>query len=461
MKRTTFFLVLALSFCFLSVSGQEAAGLRVCDENPRYWEYHGKPVLLLGGSDEDNLFQMPGVEDQLNLLASMGGNYVRNTMSCRDSGNVWPFGLDPGTGLYDLNRWNDEYWNRFSNFLEQTHQRQIFVQVEVWATFDFYREYWDRNPFNPAMNVTYSSYRTKLPEKVETHPVYCDNSFFWSIPAHDNNMPVLEYQQRFVDKLLEYSLAYDHVFYCIDNETSVTSLWGKFWSGYIRKKAAEQGKTVHVTEMWDPWDLDHISHRESFDHPETYSFVEISQNNHQRGETHWTNGMRQIERLEKAGYLRPVHNVKTYGATGGRHGGGTHDGIEKVVRSTLFGSAAVRFHRPSSGLGLNDTAQRIIRGLRMATGEIDFFRAAPHNDLLKERTENEAYCRAIPGREYLVYIPIAGRVILELAPGGADPRVRRMELLEGEWTGVKTDRSGNGLLLESDARHTIYVIKTD
>jgi len=26
--------------------------------NPRYWQYKGRPVLLLGGSREDNLFQM-------------------------------------------------------------------------------------------------------------------------------------------------------------------------------------------------------------------------------------------------------------------------------------------------------------------------------------------------------------------------------------------------------------------
>ena len=31
----------------------------VYKENPRYWQYKGRPVLLLGGSVEDNLFQIP------------------------------------------------------------------------------------------------------------------------------------------------------------------------------------------------------------------------------------------------------------------------------------------------------------------------------------------------------------------------------------------------------------------
>ena len=454
--------IIALILILVSCSNGEAPGDRkgidISRTCPQYWEYNGVPVMLLGGSDEDNLFQVPGLEEQLDLLASVGGNYVRNTMSSRDSGNVWPFRLDPETRKYDLREWDEEYWNRFSRFLELTSQRDIIVQVEVWATFDFYRDNWAVNPFNPVNNTSYTTERTKLPAEVNTHPVYCDNPFFWSVPSQHNNMPVLEYQQRYVDKLLSYSLEYNHVLYCIDNETSVTSEWGKFWSGYIRKKAAEKGTLVHVTEMWDPWDLDHISHRESFDHPETYSFVEISQNNHQRGEQHWQNGLRQIEKLKAAGCLRPVNNVKTYGSDGGQHGGGTHNGIQKFIRSTLFGSAAVRFHRPPSGLGLSDTAQAVIRSVRMATERIDFFRAEPHNDLLGGREENEAYCRAVPGKDYLVYFPDTGQVTLDPGVKRGVFTVDRLDILTGDWATTESERSGQMMTLASPGKHIMYVI---
>jgi hypothetical protein len=54
-----------------------------------YWQYQGRPVLLIGGSNQDNLFNHPnlgsaGLEAHLDLLVSAGGNYVRNTMSSRD-----------------------------------------------------------------------------------------------------------------------------------------------------------------------------------------------------------------------------------------------------------------------------------------------------------------------------------------------------------------------------------------
>ncbi|MDF1574072.1 MAG: hypothetical protein P1P86_02630 [Bacteroidales bacterium] len=447
-------------FCSWSViNAQEPTGLQVSREFPQYWEYHGEPVLLLGGSDEDNLFQLPGLEEQLDLLLSAGGNYVRNTMSSRDSGNVWAFYFDAEKGKYDLNRWNPEYWRRFGELLKLSSERGIVVQVELWATFDFYRENWDKNPFNPKNNTNYTAERTKLPLEVSTHPTFCDNPFFWSVPACQNNMPLLNYQQRFIDKILSLSLEYDHVLYCIDNETSVTSEWGRFWSDYIRKKAAEQGRSIHVTEMWDPWDLDHISHRETFDHPETYSFVEISQNNHQRGQNQWDNGLRQIRKLKNAGNLRPVNNVKTYGNDLGTHGGGTQNGIQSFIRSTLFGSAAVRFHRPTSGLGLGDTARAVIHSMRMATSRIDFFHAEPHNELLLQREENEAYCRAVPGKEYLVYFPESG--IVELDPGKSESgwEVQQLEILSGKWKKPEVKASETLLILQSPGKHFIFMIQ--
>jgi hypothetical protein len=36
-------------------------------QNPRYWQYKGKPVLLLGGTKDDNLFQIPDLKEHLDL----------------------------------------------------------------------------------------------------------------------------------------------------------------------------------------------------------------------------------------------------------------------------------------------------------------------------------------------------------------------------------------------------------
>ena len=70
---------------------------------PQYWMYNGQETLLLRGSTEDNLFQLENLKEQLDFLVSVGSNYVRNTMSSRDTGNGWPF-LKNNEGQYDLEK---------------------------------------------------------------------------------------------------------------------------------------------------------------------------------------------------------------------------------------------------------------------------------------------------------------------------------------------------------------------
>jgi len=417
-------------------------GIDIYPANPRYWQYRGRPVLLLGGSVEDNLFQIPDLSEHLDLLANAGGNYVRCTMSSRDEGNVWPFARHGD--LYDLDSWNPDYWLRFATFLEETHRRGIVVQIELWATFDFYRENWDLNPFNPKNNVNYTVRETRLPKVVKTHPVKTDNNFFWSVPAEKNRQKVLHYQQRFVDRVLAYSLQYGHVLYCMDNETSVTPEWGAYWARYVRQAAENAGKTVHVTEMWDPHDLNHAMHRATFDHPETYTLVDVSQNNHQTGQRHYNGALHARKRLDTE--PRPMNNVKVYGADGGRFGN-TRDGVERFWRNIFSGAASVRFHRPSSGIGLGELAQRMIRGARDVTDSFAFYRCEPRPDLLSEREEDEAYCLAEPGCAYAVYFPDGGDVLLDLGGTEGTLDLRWYDVEEAQWGEVARIQGGRACRL--------------
>jgi len=308
--------------------------------------------------------------------------------------------------------------------LKWTNERDIIVQIEVWATFDYYRDNWAANPFNPKNNVNYTAKETGLPLQVNSHPVATQNNFFWSVPAERNRKTVLKYQQRFVDKILSYSLRYGNVLYCMDNETSVTPEWGKYWSERIKSEAKAAGVKVHTTEMWDKWDLAHKQHNPTFDHPETYSFVDISQNNHQKGQTHWDNAQRQRARIAKK--VRPLNNVKIYGADTGRFGN-DRDGMERF--------------RPDSGQGLGKNAQANIRSMRMITDEIDIFKCKPHNDLLSDRSPNEAYCTANPGKVYAVYFPDGGEVKLDVGALKKGATIRWLDVMKSRWT-QKQDFSG-------------------
>jgi hypothetical protein len=51
-----------------------AQGIQPYEKNPFYWEFRGKPCLLVGGSVDDDLFQVSWFEPHLDTLAACGGN---------------------------------------------------------------------------------------------------------------------------------------------------------------------------------------------------------------------------------------------------------------------------------------------------------------------------------------------------------------------------------------------------
>ncbi len=467
-----FFIVISVSWYLVIQLGQQhiapnemaqkiSSPIQPSMSHKQYWSMNGKNIMLLGGSVEDNLFQYQNIVEHLDSVKSVGGNYVRNTMSSRDEGNVWAFAKNEEE-RYDLRKWNDEYWGRFERFLKACSERDIIVQIELWATFDFYRENWDVNPFNPKNNVNYSVERVQIPTEVNSHPILTENNFFWSVPTQESNLGLLEFQQKFIDKVLSHSLKYDNILYCMDNETSVTSEWGKFWSLYIKKIAKEQNKKIYTTEMWDPWNLDHVAHRETFDHPEIYDFVDISQNNHKTGDAHWNNGLAQIGRLKKSNMLRPLNNVKVYGNDGGRHKT-TQNAIESFMRNVLFGAASTRFHRPPSGQGLNDIAQNVIKGARSYIDQSDFYNALPSNHLLSEREDNEAFCRAIEGVEYAIYFPDGGQVELQTTIDVGEISIKWLDILSAQWTEPTTlpVQNSSATIVAPDKKNYLAFLKYD
>jgi len=414
----------------LAADGSEDNRIKPYAKNPYYWQYKGKPVLLLGGTVDDNLFQIPELVAHLDLLASVGGNYVRNTMSARDPGNVQPFAKTGSGDKYDLNVVNEEYWRRFETLLAETAKRDIIVQIEIWATFDYYRDLWARSPFNPNNNINYTAKQSGLPLAVNSHPVKARNDFFRSAPGAKDLGVVRAYQEKFVAKILQHSLKYDHVLYCMDNETAVTPKWGAYWADFIRRTAKKGVRQVELTEMWDPWDVNHPKHNATVDHPETYTFIDVSQNNHRKGQAHYDNPQRIRRRIK--GRPRPINNVKIYGADGGRFGN-TRDGVERFWRNVFGGLASARFHRPPSGIGLTKTAQRMIRSARQVTDALDIFACHPRNDLLTDRQDNETYCLANPPREYAVYFPAAGDVVLDTKSSPRPRRLRWFDIDAGTW----------------------------
>ncbi len=413
--------------------------IRPSKEDPRYWEYKGEQVLLLGGSKDDNLFQIANLEEHLDDLQAVGGNYIRNTLSARDSGNVMRF-LIQSDGLYDLDKWNPEYWQRFETMLALCSERDIIVQLEIWDRFDYSRENWVENPWKPENNINYSEEESGLAKEYPDHPAGDKQPFFHSIPGMPKYTEKLDvvrsYQEKYIDKLLSYTLNYGNVLYCMDNETSTPPEWGRYWMAYIDSVAKERGREIFLTDMFDRFFSPQKcpSCLEALSMPDIYTFLDASQiNSRHTNQSHWDTLQWIIKERDKFP-LRPVNNTKIYGGMNSNWGSGSNeDGVERFCRVVLGGCASARHHRPFHGNGLNEKAQASIKAVRKVETLVKFWDVTPRMDLLSEREENEAYIAAVEGENYIIYFTHGGAVDLDLSSYEKPFTLHWVSVDSGEW----------------------------
>ena len=462
------FLILGILFsqCRSSQKLFTQEAIKVYEENPYYWQYKGEPVLLTGGSKEDNLFNHPeNLEKHLDLLKENGGNYVRNTMSSRDPGNPWAF-KKLENGLFDLDQWDEEYWDRFENFLKMCYSRDIIVQLEIWDPWDYFKSEasagfgpenvgWESCPFNPILNINYNAEETGLASEIDyfsgRRP--SDHVFFHSVPELKNIPRVLHYQERFVEKLLSIALLYPNVLYCMNNEIGEPHEWGRYWARFIRNISQEKGKEVFITDMRRNSNFTSEEQKRLLNDREHYDYFEISQVNSNTDQEHYD--MIKGIREQLLNNPIPINSVKVYGGNIGRWTVSVEEGTKRFWRIIFAGCASVRFHRegPSEhffGIGLSDLAQTHIRSMKMFTEKFHVFSCTPLNDLLTNRDSNEAYCLADPGKQYAaVYFPGYGDVQLWLNQTKGIWEINWLDILNNAWMEAVTLESSEFITLQT------------
>lgn len=470
-------IVLLLAIPLITISCKSTGSIndyiRPYSDNPYYWQYNGDPMILLGGTWQDNLFNHPtGLERHLDLLLENGGNYVRNTMSHRNTGNVYAYAqID---GKYDLDQFNEEYWKRFENFLSMAHDRNIIVQIEVFDPWDLFENHeaqggWSTNPYNPDNNINYTSEESGLPTVVDYAPggSPSDHPFFSSVPELDNNKVVLSYQKAYVDRMLSLSLEYPNVIYCIQNESGEELAFGDFWADYIHQKAEEARRPVYVTDMRRSADLTSSDHYHIYDNAERFNYLDVSQNSWTTGQHHYNQIIFVRDYISDA--IRPINTIKIYNRDG------DEESVVRLFRIVFAGGASARFHRPAFrddidaqeistnwGLGLGPRAQTTIRSARMLTDSFDLFASRPYNELLSEREDNEAYVLAQPGEQYAVYFPDGGNVILNVSDAQGSLQLRWLNINTSKWLDTQYEEGGGSIILQAPGSgHWAVVIQKD
>ncbi len=476
----------------LILAGPAMARIQPYGENPFYWEYDGQPVLLIGASDRDNLFQWAGegtkLTDHLDLLASCGGNYVRCTMSSREytsEGFRWdvlPYPFAKAGGKYDLRRWNDVYWNKLSTLLSEARKRGIIVQIELWDRWNESGDStksgngWYDSPWNPNNNVNYKWSDSPLlkPGKTDFY-----NSFHYA--ALKNDPVLLPLQQRFVGKIIDTVIdgGFDNVIYQIDNESGIGDeslepdpYWARFAREYARSKGSGELYICTQRRFHSPTPYKTKTFRD-WNNPEirvpildaAFNYCDISQNNGTVGQAHYDNLLWFRSKVREYG-PRPINNVKAYhfnwpigGNFRNRTPGTDAEAGARLWRAVFAGAASFRFHRRTyfrrsgilDGLGLSVLARQHLRSMRLFLEGVSLFSMDPHNDLLSGRSDDEAYCLAEPGRQYTVFFTgCADRsVVLNLADCSGELRLRWLDVAQSRWSNGDKTVKGDACMLHS------------
>jgi len=469
MHRVTYigsWMLLLVACCACRGENLENNGIRPYLENPRYWQYQGKPVMLLGGNKWDAPFFVRDQESVYDDLQAVGGNYLRYILKQRlgDAGRVtklvsiFPF-RKISNGKYDLNQWSDDYWNRFDSGLQMCRDRDIIAQVTLWDHFDFYREEWEISPWNPKNNVNYTSSESGLTTSYPVHPGRDTNPFMKTVPTMQNNAVVLEFQKKLIGKMMSITLNYSNVLYNMANEGNPgQEKWDHWWCSFIRSKASAAGKTIYTTTMFDKQNWDPV-----VNDPKIYTYVEGSKVGSRwtaTDQTQYDVGIGLVSGTN-AKQVRPVNAVKIRTQKIVKHA------QERLWRPLMAGFAALSHHRTTDGtytaggprsgddnhasntylmggLGLEKDAINNIKAMRAFTDVVIPWETMPRQDLLTNRSEDEAYLLAKVGQVYGLYFVDTGSVGLKLDGVSGKFRLRWIDIAAGGFVGAEQTLAAGG-----------------
>ncbi|MBN2593375.1 MAG: hypothetical protein JXA81_07705 [Sedimentisphaerales bacterium] len=466
----------------------------------RYWKYNGWRVLLLGGwnhghnpfidHDTDNDKDNQGVstpaqiKNAMDELVAAGGNYLRCVLDPGMAAGVQGFDFcAKSDNKYNLNKMTGPFWERIEMFIAEAKKRDIIVQLEVWDRFDLIDGSWGGwpvSPWNPKNNTNYTTASSGL---AQSYRSYNAHPFLEGIPGHpkyENSSEsgkqkydlVRSYQDKFIDKLLSITLQYNNVLYCMNNETHADPAWGQHWMKFIEDKAGALGKSVSTTDMFDD-----VFNAESsrgltyqLSNRDKYDYIDISQaNSRHADEEHWKKVKWIADAAKKTNPPYLLHMTKIYGndlALGGKpwssfRPGDSDNGIEEWWRNLIAAVAGVRFHRPTSGIGLYPEAKNCITATRKVESKVKFWDVEPRMDLLTDRQPDEAYLAAEPGKAYILYFTKngGGSVGLNLdSYPDAKFELRWVNIGTGNWGPSATIAGGSTVAIVRPDSSTHWVV---
>jgi hypothetical protein len=233
-------------FLVFTMSLGKAAHLRLHPENPHYFDFRGKPTVLitsgehygavLNGEFDYKTYLATLHRDRLNLTRTFtnyrelpGAFGIRgNSMAAKQEYYLAPWarsstpGYLDGGNKFDLNQWDPRYWSRLADFVSEAGRQEVIVEINVFSTF-YDNSSWSASPMNASNNIN------GIGAVAHNEP----------FTLKDARLTAIE--DAYIKKLVETLRSFDNIYYEICNEPyfgGPTTEWQKHLSEVI--SGAEQ-----------------------------------------------------------------------------------------------------------------------------------------------------------------------------------------------------------------------------
>ncbi len=249
---------LLFALAVMSAFALTADPIRLHPDNPHYFVWRGKPTILITSAEHYGAvlnrrfnyikYLDALAKDGLNLTRTFTGVYCeppgafkisRNTLAPDPDALIAPWARS-GEGRYanggtrfDLDKWDDAYFVRLKDFVEQAAKRNIIVELTLFCPF-YKDDMWKLSPMNITNNINGLG-------NVSRTNVY----------TLDKNGGLLAVQEKLVRKIVTELQHADNVMYEICNEPyfgGVTLPWQHRIAETIALTELDLGRTHLITQ---------------------------------------------------------------------------------------------------------------------------------------------------------------------------------------------------------------------
>jgi len=230
----------------------QSESLQLHPDNPHYFLWRGQPTLLITSGehygavlnlDFDYVRYLDTLaKDRLNLTRTFTGgayfepqgafNIDQNTLAPGRGRFICPWarsdtpGFAGGGNKFDLNRWDEAYFQRLRDFIGQASQRGVVVELNLFCPF-YDESQWKLSPFNSVNNINDLGHVART-----------------NVYTLDQHGGLLAVQEGMVGKLVAEVRDFDNLYYEICNEPyfgGVTLAWQHHSAHLVT--AAQKGHT--------------------------------------------------------------------------------------------------------------------------------------------------------------------------------------------------------------------------